>query len=332
MAIGARGQRRRRHAADSVRSSFLIGPVDVEGRPIVKIKEVAFDPKEKAFTLSFEQGGSATVKMAKVDANIHALDVVLDRPVAGKAVCRDPLHVLTEFNNDVARVAVREKGARSWREDTIMGSSAPRPPISGRAASRHPGTTRPRPIWSSTASRSDAARLRGRVYTAFSSAAPGPAAGAARRSWRSRSGPAAAGEAAFARHVGHQAAQEREQQERAVDVEELGRGSRPACSRSGRRRRMKSRDRRYADLVLGLGVEIDHRLVGDSFSFEMVTPTSTLIEGLSPWFCSRRCTFGFSNERSLMYCPAMRTMISAGLIFASAMSGSSFVSAACSAG
>ena len=28
---------------------------------------------------------------------------------------------MTEFNNDVARVAVREKGARGWREDTIMG-------------------------------------------------------------------------------------------------------------------------------------------------------------------------------------------------------------------
>jgi hypothetical protein len=27
---------------------------------------------------------------------------------------------VTEFNNDVARIAVREKGAKAWREDTIM--------------------------------------------------------------------------------------------------------------------------------------------------------------------------------------------------------------------
>ena len=41
-------------------SSFLIGPVEVEGRPIVKIKEIAFDPKTRTFTLHFERGGAAT--------------------------------------------------------------------------------------------------------------------------------------------------------------------------------------------------------------------------------------------------------------------------------
>ena len=27
---------------------------------------------------------------------------------------------VTEFNNDVARIAVREKGAKGWREEAIM--------------------------------------------------------------------------------------------------------------------------------------------------------------------------------------------------------------------
>ncbi len=27
---------------------------------------------------------------------------------------------VTEFNNDAARVAVREKGAKGWREDNVM--------------------------------------------------------------------------------------------------------------------------------------------------------------------------------------------------------------------
>ncbi len=27
---------------------------------------------------------------------------------------------VTDFNNDVARIAVREKGAKGWREDAIM--------------------------------------------------------------------------------------------------------------------------------------------------------------------------------------------------------------------
>lgn len=102
-------------------SSFLVGPVEVEGRPIVKMKEVAFDPKQKAFKLTFEQGGTATVKIAKVDANSHVLDVAFDKPIAGKPFAAIRSMYVTEFNNDVARIAVREKGARAWREDTIMG-------------------------------------------------------------------------------------------------------------------------------------------------------------------------------------------------------------------
>src|SRR5204863_7108738 len=62
-------------------SSFLIGPVEVEGRPIVRIKEVAFDPKARTFTLAFERGGTATVRMASADRNRHTLEIALDRPV-----------------------------------------------------------------------------------------------------------------------------------------------------------------------------------------------------------------------------------------------------------
>jgi hypothetical protein len=101
-------------------SSFLIGPVDVEGRPIVKIKEVAFDPKLRTFTLTFEQGGSALVKITSVDQNRNVLDVTFDKPVMGKPFAALRSMYITEFNNDVARIAVREKGARGWREDGIM--------------------------------------------------------------------------------------------------------------------------------------------------------------------------------------------------------------------
>jgi hypothetical protein len=101
-------------------SSFLIGPVEVDGRPIVRIREVAFDPKTRTFTLAFERGGRAEVRMASVDHNRHTLDVAFDRPVDGRpfAALRS-MHV-TDFNNDVARIAVREKGAKGWREDAIM--------------------------------------------------------------------------------------------------------------------------------------------------------------------------------------------------------------------
>jgi hypothetical protein len=102
-------------------SSFLVGPVEIEGRPIVKIKEVAFDPKSRTFTLSFERGGSATLAMAKVDQNRHALDVAFDKPIDGRPFAALRSMYVTDFNNDVARVAVREKGAKGWREDSVMG-------------------------------------------------------------------------------------------------------------------------------------------------------------------------------------------------------------------
>jgi hypothetical protein len=101
-------------------SSFLIGPVEVEGRPIVKLKEVAFEPKSRTFTLAFERGGSATVKMTSIDQNRNVLDVTFDAPIDGRPFAALRSMYVTDFNNDVARIAVREKGAKGWREEPIM--------------------------------------------------------------------------------------------------------------------------------------------------------------------------------------------------------------------
>jgi hypothetical protein len=101
-------------------SSFLIGPVEIEGRPMVKISEVAFNPAFRTFTLTFERGGIAIVKMAATDQNRHALDVTFDKGIDGRPFAALRSMYVTEFNNDVARVAVREKGGKGWREDSIM--------------------------------------------------------------------------------------------------------------------------------------------------------------------------------------------------------------------
>ena len=101
-------------------SSFLVGPVEVEGRPIVRIREVSFDPKTRTFTLAFERGGMATVKMASADQNRHRLEVAFDKAVDGRPFAALRSMYVTDFNNDVARIAVREKGAKGWREEAIM--------------------------------------------------------------------------------------------------------------------------------------------------------------------------------------------------------------------
>jgi hypothetical protein len=101
-------------------SSFLVGPVETEGRPIVRIKDIVFDTKAKTFALTFERGGSAVLKISSVDQNRHVVDVTLDKPIASGPFASMRSMYVTDFNNDVARVAVREKGAKGWREDGIM--------------------------------------------------------------------------------------------------------------------------------------------------------------------------------------------------------------------
>jgi hypothetical protein len=101
-------------------SSFLVGPVEVDERPLVKLKEVAFDPKARAFTLSFVRGGGATLTMAAADHNRHLLEVTFDRPIADRPFAALRSMYVTELNNDVARIAVLDSAAKGWREDGIM--------------------------------------------------------------------------------------------------------------------------------------------------------------------------------------------------------------------
>lgn len=101
-------------------SSFLIGPVEEEGRPVVRIRELAFDPERRAFTLTFERGGSATVQVMVTDQNRHALHVTFDRPIENRPFAMLRSMYVTEFNNDVARIALREPGAKGWREAPVM--------------------------------------------------------------------------------------------------------------------------------------------------------------------------------------------------------------------
>jgi hypothetical protein len=44
-------------------SSFLIGPIEDEGRPLVDIRDVSFDAETRSFRLSFARGGGATMRL-----------------------------------------------------------------------------------------------------------------------------------------------------------------------------------------------------------------------------------------------------------------------------
>jgi hypothetical protein len=98
----------------------LVGPIETKGRPFVVIKEIAFEPASREFRLAFERAGSATVRIAETDTNRIVLDVAFDRPITEGPFAMLRSMYVTEFNNDVARIALREPGANGWREDNIM--------------------------------------------------------------------------------------------------------------------------------------------------------------------------------------------------------------------
>ncbi len=101
-------------------SSFLVGPVEIDQRPVVNLKDVAFDPGTMTFTLAFAAGGRATVAVKALNEERLSLDVGFNEAVAGRPFAALRSMYVTEFNADVARIALREEKARSWREEPIM--------------------------------------------------------------------------------------------------------------------------------------------------------------------------------------------------------------------
>jgi hypothetical protein len=102
-------------------SSFLVGPVETQERPIVDLKSIDFDPDKMTFTLAFARGGSATIKLDTIDQERMILDVGIsaDAPKNYPFASMRSMYA-TEFNSDVARVAWREKGVEAWGESNVM--------------------------------------------------------------------------------------------------------------------------------------------------------------------------------------------------------------------
>jgi hypothetical protein len=100
-------------------SSFLVGPVETEKRPLVDLAAIAFDPQNLRFELSFARGGTAGVRLEKLDRERIALEVSLD-PIAAKPFAALRSMFVTETNADAARIAWRERGASSFHEAPIL--------------------------------------------------------------------------------------------------------------------------------------------------------------------------------------------------------------------
>jgi len=92
------------HLPDSAYgSSFLVGPVEDDGRPVVRFRSIRFDPSDLSFHLEFAAGGQGVLKVIE-DSRIRTrLEVAFDRPIdAGRAFAALRSMYVTPVNADTA--------------------------------------------------------------------------------------------------------------------------------------------------------------------------------------------------------------------------------------
>jgi hypothetical protein len=101
-------------------SSFLIGPIETVGRPLVDITGINYEPETRTFTLNFLRGGNATLRLEKLDKERIVLDVAMSQPVAGGPFAAVRSMWVTENNCDVAHVGWLEAGSQRWKQQSVM--------------------------------------------------------------------------------------------------------------------------------------------------------------------------------------------------------------------
>ncbi|CAH1648311.1 MULTISPECIES: hypothetical protein [unclassified Chelatococcus] len=102
-------------------TSFLVGPVETEGRPIVALKTLSFDPATGDFRMEFARGGSGALAIIALDQDRLVLSVNFDGAVPDDhpfAALRSMY--VTETNADAARVAWVHQDGKGWGEEQVM--------------------------------------------------------------------------------------------------------------------------------------------------------------------------------------------------------------------
>jgi hypothetical protein len=101
-------------------SSFLLGPIENEGRPFVDIRDVSFDPEARSFRLSFARGGAATVRLRTLDQERIVLDVALDPVGAERPFAALRSMFVSDTDADVAQIRWRTKDSEAWQGAPVM--------------------------------------------------------------------------------------------------------------------------------------------------------------------------------------------------------------------
>ena len=103
-------------------SSFLVGPVETQERPIVALEEVAFEPETRTFILKFKRGGQARLRVDTIDQERLVLDITYsDAMPDGLPFASLRSMYAMQTMSDAARVAWRTKRGNNWEELAVIG-------------------------------------------------------------------------------------------------------------------------------------------------------------------------------------------------------------------
>lgn len=100
-------------------SSFLVGPIEEQGRPLVRLSSVTFEPKDRTFHLQFRSGGQGIVHVDAINDIRAVLEVGLHPPVKdGRPFAALRSMFVSPQVADVAEVAWQVEPGR-WRIQEI---------------------------------------------------------------------------------------------------------------------------------------------------------------------------------------------------------------------
>jgi len=96
-------------------SSFLFGPIEEDGRPLVAIRSLTFDPARLRFTLSFARGGTGWLEVSEASPQRTRVTMTMSEPSrAGSPFAALRSMLVTVDNADASVASWRDaSGARS---------------------------------------------------------------------------------------------------------------------------------------------------------------------------------------------------------------------------
>ncbi len=103
-------------------SSFLIGPIEIDGRPLVRLTAIRFEPAAGGFHLAFARGGEARLTVTALSPERAEVSVAFSQPTHGEPAFAALRSMFVSPDvADVAEVRWQPGAGDAWHSGAILG-------------------------------------------------------------------------------------------------------------------------------------------------------------------------------------------------------------------